>query len=213
MKLVDLTVKDFLKEVDSNSPAPGGGSVSALSSSLGCALSRMVAHLTFGKKAYKALSEEEVALFHKAFDELEICKNRLEELIDKDTEAYNLVMGAYKLSKETEEEKAHRNKVIQDNLKLAVETPFGICKYSREAMRCVETILKYGNKNAITDVGVGAILLFSGVEGGILNVKINLLSIEDKEFVENISKELDEIYSECREYRERILEAVNKSFL
>lgn len=209
MKLVDMSVKDFLIEVDSSSPAPGGGSVSALTSSLGCALGRMVAHLTFGKKAYRELLEEDAKNFDKAFNEIGFFKSKLEELIDKDTEVYNLVMKAYKLPKETEEEKEKREIEIQKCLKFAIETPLEICKFSEKTLKNLNYILKYGNKNAITDLGVSAILLFSGIEGGILNVKINLSSLKDEEYKNNILKEIEEIYLTSKEMKENILTIVN----
>ncbi len=213
MKLIDMTVKGFLNEVDSKSPAPGGGSVSALASSLGCALGRMVAHLTFGKKAYNALGEEEVKAFEKAFEEIGEYKRKLRELIDEDTNAYNLVMGAYKLPKETDEEKIIRKNKIQENLKIAVNTPFEICRYSRKTLENIGVIVKYGNKNAITDVAVATILLFSGIEGGILNVKVNLLSIEDEEYKKDILEKLDTLYSASLKIKNEVLEIVNKELV
>lgn len=212
MNLMELKVQEFLNEVDSNSPAPGGGSVSALASALGSSLGRMVAHLTFGKKTYTALSEEEKQNFEKSFEELEKCRKKLEELVDKDTEAYNLVMSAYKLPKDSEEEKAKRKKAIQESLKKAVETPLAICRYSYEAIKHMDIILKNGNKNAVTDIAVGTILLFSGIEGGILNVKINLLSIDDEEFKNSISSEFSKYYLEGKKIKESILERVNQDF-
>lgn len=118
MKLVEMDVIKFLNEVDSNSPAPGGGSVSALASSLGVSLGRMVAHLSFGKKKYEGNSDEAKAAFVKNFDELLKIKEELNILIDKDSEAYNTVMAAFKLPKETEEEKAIRNAEIQKMYKI-----------------------------------------------------------------------------------------------
>ena len=210
MKLVDLTINEFINEVDSKSPAPGGGSVSALASALGCSLGRMVAHLTFGKKAHRELSEEDSKAFEEAFNELGEYKEKIAQIIDEDTNAYNLVMGAYKLPKETDEEKEIRKNTIQGNLKTAVETPLGICKLSEGALKNLNVILKHGNKNAITDIGVAVILLFSGIEGGILNVKINLLSIEDKEFIKEVETELDRILDISKKYKNELLEIVNK---
>lgn len=211
MKLIDLTVRDFLKEVDSNSPAPGGGSVSALASSLGVSLARMVAHLSFGKKKFEANDEEVKIKFKKVFDECLDIKSQLDTLIDRDTEAYNLVMKAYSLPKSTDEEKEARKQEIQKSLKLAIETPYEITKLSARAISLLETILKYGNQNAITDVGVGTLLLFSGLEGGILNVKVNLLSIEDENYVSTMKKELEELRTKAREEKDNILKIVDEA--
>jgi len=164
MKLVELDVLKFLDVVDSNSPAPGGGSVSALASSLGASLARMVAHLSFGKKNYEALADDVKAKFVANFDELLKIKNELNDLIDRDSEAYNTVMAAYKLPKE---------------------------------------------KNAITDIGVGTMLLMVGLEGGILNVKVNLSSIKDAEYVEKITKEIYDIKATAEKEKDRIMGIVN----
>lgn len=209
MKLVEMDVIKFLNEVDSNSPAPGGGSVSALASSLGVSLGRMVAHLSFGKKKYEANSDETKSAFVKNFDELLKIKDELNVLIDKDSEAYNTVMAAFKLPKETEEEKAIRNAEIQKCTKFAIQTPYDIVVLSGKAISLLGTILEYGNQNAITDIGVGTMLLMTGLEGGILNVKVNLSSIEDTEYVEKISKDIAEIKANAAKEVEKILAKVN----
>ena len=211
MKLVDLSVNDFLNIVDSKSPAPGGGSVSALVSALGCTLGRMVAHLTFDKKKFKELPEWEQENFKSAFDELNDYRKILEELIDKDTEAYNLVMAGYKLPKETEDEIKIRRITIENNLKLAIETPLEICKISEKTLKLLKIILKYGNKNAITDLGVSTILLYSGIEGGILNVKINLTSLNDEIFKMETLNQLERILISSKEIKDEILSVVNDS--
>jgi len=141
MKLVELDVLKFLDVVDSNSPAPGGGSVSALASSLGASLARMVAHLSFGKKNYEALADDVKAKFVANFDELLKIKNELNDLIDRDSEAYNTVMAAYKLPKETDEEKATRSAEIQKSLKYAIQTPYDIVVLSGKAISLLGEIL------------------------------------------------------------------------
>ena len=211
MKLVELDVLKFLDVVDSNSPAPGGGSVSALASSLGTSLARMVAHLSFGKKKYEALPDDVKAKFVANFDELLKIKNELNDLIDRDSEAYNTVMAAYKLPKETDEEKAARNTEIQKSLKYAIQTPYDIVVLSGKAISLLGEILANGNQNAITDIGVGTMLLMVGLEGGILNVKVNLTSIEDAAYVEKITKEIYEIKAVDEKEKERIMGIVNST--
>lgn len=211
MKLIDLSVKDFLNIVDSKSPAPGGGSVSALVSALGCTLGRMVGHLTFDKVKYKELPEVEKTIFKSAFEEINDYRNILEDLIDRDTAVYNLVMAAYKLPKESDEEKASRKINIEKNLKLAIEAPLEICKISERTLEALKVILKYGNKNAITDLGVSALLLYSGIEGGILNVKVNLKSLDDERFKMETINQLNEILLGSKELKEDILNIVNSS--
>ena len=209
MKLVELDVLKFLDVVDSNSPAPGGGSVSALASSLGASLARMVAHLSFGKKNYEALTDDVKAKFVVNFDELLKIKNELNDLIDRDSEAYNTVMAAYKLPKETDEEKTVRSTEIQKSLKYAIQTPYDIVVLSGKAISLLGEILANGNQNAITDIGVGTMLLMVGLEGGILNVKVNLSSIKDTAYVEKITKEIYDIKATAEKEKERIMGIVN----
>lgn len=211
MNLIDLTVKDFLKEVDSDKPAPGGGSVAALTSSLGVSLGRMVAHLSFGKKKFEANSDVDKENFKNAFDELLKLKIELDDLVDRDTQAYNTVMFAYKLPKETEEQKKDRNDAIQKALKVAIQTPYEITLLSSKAINLMKIILKFGNKNAISDIGVGTLLLLTGLESGILNVKINLSSIEDSEYVSIMNEELQKLKERALEEKEEIMEIVNNN--
>lgn len=211
MKLVEMDLIKFLDVVDSDSPAPGGGSVAALSSSLGASLARMVAHLSFGKKKYEALSDDIKTKFVANFDELLKIKDELNALIDKDSEAYNTVMAAYKLPKETDEEKTARSAEIQKCLKLAIQTPYDIVVLSGKAISLLATILDNGNQNAITDIGVGTMLLMTGLEGGILNVKVNLSSIKDEEYVTKINSEISRIKEEAQKEKDRIMEIVNSA--
>ena len=118
-------------------------------------------------------------------------------------------MKSYKLPKETEEEKEIRKEEIQKALKKAIETPLNICKLSLNVLENLDYILKYGNKNAITDLGVSAILLFSGIEGGILNVKVNLSSLNDAEYKNKTLEEIENILKDSKEIKEKILEVVN----
>ena len=169
----------------------------------------MVAHLSFGKKKYEALSDDVKAKFVANFDELLKIKNELNDLIDRDSEAYNTVMAAYKLPKETDEEKATRSVEIQKSLKYAIQTPYDIVVLSGKAISLLGEILANGNQNAITDIGVGTMLLMVGLEGGILNVKVNLSSIKDTAYVEKINKEISEIKAVAEKEKERIMGIVN----
>src|SRR5690554_4468613 len=130
MKLIDYTVKKFIDEVDSSSPAPGGGSVSALVSTLGVSLAKMVSHLTFNKKSYMALDEKLRLDYEKNFAKLNEIKNELEVLIDKDTEAFNLFMEALRLPKETETEKEFRKQKLEEATIEAIKVPLEIMKLS-----------------------------------------------------------------------------------
>lgn len=211
MKFVEKKIGTFIDEIDSNTPTPGGGTVSAFSSVLGCSLGRMVAHLTFNKKKYIDLDEENKDEFEKAFKELLEIKKVLESLMDQDSKVYDKVMEAYKLPKTTEEEKEIRENTIENRLLSAIEVPLNVCQKSKRGLELLYILLKNGNKNAITDIGVGALLLYSGVEGGGLNVKINLSSMKNKKLKNEIEKKLEIILKDSKEIKEKIMIKVNES--
>ncbi|HEY4532606.1 MAG TPA: cyclodeaminase/cyclohydrolase family protein [Fusobacterium sp.] len=213
MKLVDMTLTQFLNEVDSPSPAPGGGSVGALVGSIGASLGRMVAHLSFGKKKYNTYPEEARAAFEKNFARLVEVKNELSRLVDADTDAYNLVMGAYKLPKDTEEQKAAREAEIQKNLKLAVQTPYETVMYCAEGIDLLGILLQYGNQNAISDIGVGCLMMFAGLEAGIFNVLINLQSITDETYNQDIKEKVMKMKEKSKSQKEEIIKRVEEAML
>ncbi len=208
MKLVEKSVVDFIDEVDSASPAPGGGSVSALVGSLGASLSRMVGHLTVNKKKFKGYSEEIQWDFMQRFEELYNIKSELNVLVDRDTEAFNHVMAAFKLPKESEEEKVTRSAAIEEATYKAIDVPMVIGELSYRGLELIEYFVEYGNKNAITDLGVSALLLASALEGAILNVKINLPGISDQEYVETTKVKCVELLEGGLEIKRRVLVGV-----
>lgn len=209
--LIDLTVKDFIKEVDSDSPAPGGGSVSSVASTIGCALARMVGHLSFGKKKFEENSDADKKSFEEAFNKIKNHQDRLEVLVDEDTKSFGVFMDAMKLPKETDEEKAYRSAQMEEATKVIIKVPFEIATESLEALRSLNTIIKFGNKNAITDVGVAALLLTAGIEGAILNVKINLPGLSDSSLVNDYVVKCDAMQKEAYELKNEFLETVNNN--
>lgn len=210
-KLIDLKVNEFVKEVDSDSPAPGGGSVSSLVSTVGCALARMVGHLSFGKKKYEANSDSDKADFKSEFDKLKDFQDKLEILIDEDTKSFGVFMDAMRLPKDTDEEKAYRLAQMEEATKEIIKVPFAIAKTSLEALETLSTIIKFGNKNAITDVGVAALLLTAGVEGAVLNVKINLPGLSDESVVADYKVQCEHFVERANELKEKYLVEVNNS--
>lgn len=211
MKLVEKSVTEFIDEVDSASPAPGGGSVSALVGSLGASLSRMVGHLTVNKKKFKGLSEEIQWDFMQRFEELHNIKTELNILVDRDTEAFNFVMAAFKLPKETEDEKAARREAIEAATYKAIDVPMVIGELSYRGLELIEYFVEYGNRNAITDLGVSALLLASALEGAILNVKINLPGISDEEYVGITKRKCEELLKGGLNIKKRVLEGVESN--
>ena len=180
MKLIEMEVKKFIDEVDSKSPAPGGGSVAALSSALGVSLIRMVGHLTVDKKKFLALPADIQFEFKDTYNSLIVVKNQLLSLIDEDTQAFNMIMNAFQMPKITEEEITLRNKKIQEATLGAIMVPVKVASISLSAMKTLEFILKYGNKQTISDLGVAALSLASGIEGACLNILINLPGLDDQ---------------------------------
>lgn len=211
MTLVNKTVLEFIEDVDSNQPTPGGGSVSALATSLGVSLARMVGHLTVPKKAFKGLDPSLQETIVKHIDSLEKIKVRLIELVDEDTVAYNKVMRAFKMPKGTPKEKQNRRDAIQEGTLCAIKVPFEVAQKGLEAMTFFEVIIKYGNKNAISDLGVGALLLHAGIEGALLNVQINLGMLKDLEKVTFYTNECQEISRNSAALKDSLLSLVKEA--
>jgi len=205
MKLIEMKLKDFIDELSSDSPAPGGGSVAALAGALSSALSSMVCNLTIGKEKYKDVEYD----MEKILDRVEDIRERFMELIDRDTEAFNRVMDAFKLPKNTEEEKKIRREKIQDALKGAALVPLETARLCAEMIELCKEIAEKGNKNSITDVGVAAIMAKAGLESAILNVKINLKSINDENFIESLLYEIDILKNNIEEVMKDVEEIVS----
>ena len=210
MKLIDMSVADFTNEVDSNSPAPGGGSVSALASDIGVSLARMMAHLSFEKKKFEQLDEKTKEEFKARFDKLGEIRKELSTLVDKDTESFNEFMKAVKMPKETEEQNKWRAKAIQEATIFSIEVPYKTASLSLEALRLLDFLIKNGNQNAITDIGVGTLMLSAGMEGAILNVKVNLGQIKDKQIYDKYRDGCKEILSEGNEIKDNIISNIHK---
>ena len=206
--LVDMTVKDFINEVDSKSPAPGGGSVSSLASSLGAALAGMVCNLTVGKKKFAKLDEGTQKEFNDAFENIVRLKEDLTRFVDEDTASFNLFMDALALPKETDEEKQNRKQAMEDATLEAIKVPYKIATTSLEGLENLIVIIKNGNKNALSDVGVGALLLHSGLEGAILNVKINLPGLSDEEVISEYREKCQLLKSQALLLKEELITIV-----
>ena len=191
----------YLDDAASNKPAPGGGSVSACVGALGAALVSMVCNLTLGKEKFADV-QAEIAELVKA---TESARARLEKLLQEDTTAYSGVIRAYKLPKDTDAEKAARTAAVQAGLIIAANVPLEIFKVALEVCRLSKTAAELGNPGAVTDAGIGAILGEAAVVGGALNVRINLGSIEDSDYVETAAAQIDTMQKEAAALREEVL--------
>ncbi|MBM4166281.1 MAG: glutamate formimidoyltransferase [Ignavibacteria bacterium] len=205
--LNNLSVKDFADELSTDSPAPGGGSASALAGSLASALSAMVANLTIGKKGYEKYFEE----LKIVAEECQKLKDELLSLVDEDTEAFNKVMDAFRLPKKSEEEKAKQIFAVEEATKYAAQVPFKTMQKSLEVMKRVAVVAEKGNVNSISDAGVAALLTHSCCEGAAMNVLINLKSLASKEakkFSTKMRRDVEKILEESKTLKQKILRKV-----
>ena len=197
----NMTIQEFAMQTASNEPVPGGGSISALAGSLAAALTEMVAGLTIGKKKYADVEEEMKA----AVEPMKaVCAQLLDD-IKRDSESFDQYMQALTLPKETEEEKEARTEAMQNGLKAAVEVPLSVAKAACGILSYAETMVVKGNKTAVTDALVATMMARTAVLGAGFNVKINLESIKDQEYVDRIGKEVAELEKQAIEQEKKIL--------
>lgn len=178
--LKDLGLQAFINQLESSEPVPGGGSVAALSSALASALSGMVANLTVGKKNYEEVSDQMTVVSANMSEH----KQTFVDLIDKDANSFDSVMKAYKLPKETDEEKASRSQLIQDGMKYAASVPLEVAEKTAVLFDDIAFLVKSGNANAQTDALVAAMMARTAILSALYNVKINLGSIKDEAYVD-----------------------------
>ena len=204
-KLIDRTLTDFADETASESPAPGGGSISAYMGALGAALGNMVANLSSHKRGWDERWEEfsDWAEKGKAF------QIQLMKLVDEDTNAFNKIMDAFSLPKKTEEEKAIRKQAVQEATRFATEVPFKTMQLCYECMSVAKAMAEIGNPNSVTDAGVGALAARAGVVGAFLNVKINASGLDDKAYAEKIIREGENVVEKAGQLEAEILQIVH----
>lgn len=207
MILTDLTVKGFLAETAGQEPVPGGGSISALNGSIAAALAEMVANLTIGKKKYVEVEAEMQTI---ATEAAAIQKELVLD-IDRDSDAYNKVFAAFKLPKETEEEKAVRSAQIQEMTKYAASVPMEVALRVHSLLPLIEAVVAKGNQNAITDGCVAMMCARTAIIGALLNVRINLTSIKDEDFVKTHTEEANAIEADAIRREAEILAITKKA--
>ncbi len=205
--LVKLSIEEFSRVLGSNSPAPGGGSVAALSGVLGADLVSMICRLSIGKKGYEPFHNELEETLKKA----QSLSRSLLKRIDLDTEAFNGVMAAFKMAKETEEDKKSRKEAIQKAFKDAVQSPLGIASECLDVLRLAEKLLGKSNSNALSDLGVASQQAYAGLEGAIMNVNINIPSIKDGDFVIGTSSEISALLEDGSRVKNNIYKYVSEN--
>ena len=203
--LVNMTLTDFANETSSESPAPGGGSISAYCGAMGVALGTMVANLSAHKRGWDNRWEEFSNWAEKGMD----YQNTLLDLVDEDTNAFNNIMDAFRLPKDTEVDKSKRKEAIQEATKYAILTPFKVMETAYNSMEVMQAMAEIGNPNSITDAGVGALCARTAVIGAFLNVKINCRDCEDKGFVDDILTRGQQIVDDTCALESKIMEITN----
>ncbi|NWJ98688.1 MAG: cyclodeaminase/cyclohydrolase family protein [Chloroflexi bacterium] len=201
-----LTIKEFLTQLGSSRPTPGGGGAAALAGAQAAALVTMVARLTAGKKAFAAIEER----IQEVIADGDHRQQELATFIDHDAKAFQAVMAAYALPRATPEQKQSRNLTLQAALKSATETPLSIARHCVAIVRLAGDMAEVGNPHIITDAGTAALLAEAALAGAILQAQINLKAIKDSQYVEQTQVEITFLVMAAREGRERALAAVEK---
>ncbi len=201
-RLIDMTLTEFADETASESPAPGGGSISAYVGALGVSLGTMVANLSAHKRGWDDRWEEFSGWAEKGM----AYQEALLRYVDEDTNAFNKIMDAFRMPKDSDADKAARKQAIQDATKFAIETPFKVMETAYNSMEVMKAMAEFGNPNSVTDAGVGALCARTAVIGAFLNVKINCGDYNDKAFVDDILKRGNEIQEKAIALEKEILE-------
>ena len=202
--LANLKITEYLAKAAEGTAVPGGGSVAALNASLAASLIEMVANLTIGKKGYEAVAEE----MNDIVAETNELRKKLTAAIDRDAEAYSEVMAAFKLPKSTGQEKEYRNLEIQRAFKQAALVPLEVAYNAVKAINLAGRAVDGGNKNAATDGVVAAMNARTAALAALYNVKINLGSIEDDEFVKKLTREINDLEQQAKSKEKLILSSL-----
>ena len=205
-KLVDMSLTAFANETASESPAPGGGSISAYVGALGVSLGTMVANLSAHKRGWDDRWEE----FSEWAEKGQKYKDELLRLVDEDTRAFNKIMDAFGLPKKTDEEKKARREAIEAASKYAMEIPLKVMETAYNSIAVMRAMAENGNPNSVSDAGVGALCALTAVEGAYLNVKINAMGLADKKFTADLLRRAEEIAQKARGCRDMIMETVEQ---
>ncbi len=200
------TIAKFLDGLASSAPTPGGGGAAAISGAMGAALVSMVCNLTIGKKKYVEVEADLKELLVRS----EHLRRELTGMIQADVEAFDAVMGAYGLPKDTDEQKASRSEKIQAALKKATDVPLECCRACRQVIDLAEIVADKGNLNVISDAGVAVLSAFAGLRSAALNVYVNAKGLDDRAFADERLAELESLLGEASALNERVYEVVKK---
>ena len=202
--LKDLTITDFLEKTASSEPLPGGGCTAALNGALAAALTEMVANLTVGRAEFQAVEDDMQQIASAAA----ALRKKLQDDIDHDAKAYQEVLAAFKMPKETDDDKKQRSNAIQQAFKKAATVPLNVARETLKIMDLAARAIKDGNPNAASDGAVAVLAARTAVLGAAFNVKINLGAIKDDEFVAELTREIEAIEHQAVEKEKEILAGV-----
>lgn len=208
--LIDMSLRQYNELLGSKEPAPGGGSTAALTGVLAASLTMMVVSLSIGKKSFETLDENVKSNFMEEYNNIKNLREDLYALTEEDTKAFNRFMEAMKLPKDTEEEKIIRNTKMQEASLYALNIPLITGEKCYSILKNQKNIAIYGNKNAVSDIGVGCLLALAGLEGAILNVNINLPTIVDITIKNDAIDKSRKMLEEARILHKEIMSTVNK---
>lgn len=209
-KLIDLTLKQYLENGKTVEPNPGGGSVAAYVGGIGSALAIMALNISYGKEPFESKDEEIKNELNELKAEFEEIIDKLAVYVDEDSNSFNKVLTAFKLPKDTDEEKAARSKAIQDGYKYALEVPMETARLGTRVLSNLEIYANHCSAIAISDVGCAILFVASSIEAALQNVIINLKSIKDEEFVEATKKEVTEITENAHKNRDKFMKIIYK---
>jgi formiminotetrahydrofolate cyclodeaminase len=209
-ELIDMKITEFLEVLASDAPAPGGGAAAAIAGAMGAGLGSMVANLTIGKEGYETVQD----FFKEKIVKTEALRAKLTELVDLDANAFSGVIKSFGLPKGTEEEKAVRSATILSEYKVATEVPMETCKACREVIDHLIDMGTKGNKNALSDIAVGALCALTGLKSAVHNVEINLgyISGKDKAYAEQMEAQLGSLLENIDEKVNKLDEEVRATF-
>ena len=200
--LKDLTITEFLEKTASAEPLPGGGCAAALNAALAASLTEMVANLTIGRKEFQAVEDEMKEIAQTAAG----LSKKLQDDIDDDARAYQEVLAAFKLPKNTDDEKKQRTGAIQKAFKTAATVPLGVARDVLKIMDLASRAIAKGNQNAVTDGAVGVLVSRTAALAAIYNVKVNLSAIKDPNFVKELTREVEALEGQVIEKERQILD-------
>jgi formiminotetrahydrofolate cyclodeaminase len=202
--LKDLPITEFLKQTASAEPLPGGGCTAALSAALAASLTEMVTNLTIGREEFQAVEEDMQEIAQAAAD----LRTKLQNDIDNDAQAYQAVLAAFKLPRNTDDQKKQRSDAIQQAFKTAATVPLGVARNAIKIMDLAARAITNGNPNAVTDGAVAVLAARTAALAAIYNVKINLSAIKDKAFVAELTREIEELEQQVLAKEKEILAQV-----